>query len=259
MRRAIVLTMAVLVWTVQAGAQFVAPGGSIPVVANIPGEEDTFWRSDVSIFNLDTAATSVTLVLFPELTDDGPAFDLMVSDPIPVPGGGQVTLRNVVTGVFGLRNVKGGLSVLSNDFLPLVLGSRTYTDDPEGGTYGQNVEGVVLLNDTAWVAGVQHDGFSRTNVGVFLNIPPSPLTIVFSVTVKDGAGEVVGSGSLLFDQAGLQQKSLGTFGVSDPLLDGTVEFHCSDCADQSVPWFAYASVVDQATGDAVYRAAIGRQ
>jgi hypothetical protein len=255
MRSVIVLTAAVLVWSAVAGAQFVAPGGSIPVVANIPGAEETFWRSDVSIYNLDSAATSVTLVLFPELTDEGPAFETMVSDPFPIPGGGQLSLPNVVTGVFGLRNVKGGLSIFSDDFLPLVLASRTYTNHPDGGSYGQNVTGVAVA-ESGWVAGIQHDAFYRTNLGIFLNIDPSPETVVFTVTIRDGDGEEVGSGSVIFEQAGLQQKSLRLFGVTDPLLDGTVEIHCDD---ESLVWFAYASIVDQATGDAVFRPAIGYQ
>ncbi len=255
MRRVSGLTAVVLVWSAVAGAQFVAPGGSIPVVANIPGAEETFWRSDVSIYNLDSAETSVTLVLFPELTDEGPAFETKISDSLTIPGGGQISLPDVVRRTFGLQDVKGGLSVVSNDFLPLVLASRTYTDDPDGGSYGQNVTGVAVT-DTGWVAGIRHDGFYRTNVGIFLNIDPSPDTIVFTVTIRGGDGEDVASGSVLFDQAGLQQKSLTLFGVRPPLLDGTVEIHCDD---DTVVWFAYASVVDQATGDAVFRPAIGRQ
>lgn len=254
MRRVIVLTAVVLVWSAVAGAQFVAPGGSIPVVANLPGEEETFWHSDVSIYNLSAAATSVTLVLFPELTDEGPAFEMMTYGPVPIPGGGQVTLPDVVARNFQLHDVKGGLSVFSDDFQPLVLASRTYTDAPDGGSFGQNVTGVAISRK-GWVAGIQQDGFFRTNIGIFLPTDPSPDTIVFAITIRDGAGEEVGSGSLLFDQAGLQQMNLALFGVQPPLLDGTVEIRCDEAY---VVWFAYASVVDQITGDAVFRPAIGQ-
>jgi len=40
------------------------------------------------------------------------------------------------------------------------------------------------------------------------------------------------------------------------MLEGYVVFRCND---PSAAWYAYASVVDQTTGDAVYRAARGRQ
>ena len=73
MRRAPLLLFALLL----AGpgwAQFVAPGGVIPVVANLPGLNDTFWRSDVSILNVTSQATSVVLRLYPEIRGGSPAF-----------------------------------------------------------------------------------------------------------------------------------------------------------------------------------------
>ena len=67
MLRWFVFTAFLLASAIPAGAQFVAPGGSIPVVASLPGANDTFWRSDVHILNLNPSATSVVLVLFPEI------------------------------------------------------------------------------------------------------------------------------------------------------------------------------------------------
>jgi len=256
MRMKTLVALTILLWTVQAGAQFVAPGGTIPAVANIPGENETFWRSDVSILNLSSAATSVVLLLLPELKSSGPTFDPEITDPMPIAGNGQLTLANVVTGVFGLRNVKGGLSVFSTNGAPLVLASRTYTNAPEGGSYGLNVSGV-LVADTAWVANVEDDGFFRTNVGVFLPIDPLVgQSLVFTVTVFDAAGVEVTEGSLIFGSAGLRQKDLGFFGLEDALLDGWVQIRCSD---PSAIWYAYATVIDNVTGDSVYRPAIGQQ
>ena len=162
----------------------------------------------------------------------------------------------MLTSVFGLRNVKGGLQIVSSDGSPLVLASRTYTNAPEGGRYGLDVRGVLLVTDTAWVANVQHDSAQRTNVGIFMPVAPDPgQQVIFTLTVRDNAGEVVGSGSLAFDQAGLKQKSLDFFGV-EGLFDGWIEFHSSD---PSYLWYAYATVVDNLTNDSVYRAAIGRE
>jgi len=251
-----ILALTILLWTVQAGAQSVAPGGTIPAVANLSGENLTFWRSDVSILNLNSAATSVVLLLLPELRASGPTFEPLISDPMPIPGNSQLTLANVVTSVFGLRDVKGGLSVFSTDGAPLVLASRTYTNAAEGGSYGLNVSGI-LVADTAWVANVEHDGFFRTNVGVFLPIaPPVGQGLVFTVTVFDDDGIEVAEGSLIFNQAGLRQKDLDFFGLEDSLLDGWVQIRCSD---PSAIWYAYATVIDNVTGDSVYRAAIGKQ
>ena len=72
----------------------------------------------MSILNLNSADTSVVLLLLPELKNAGPDFEPQTSDPLPIIGNGQLTLANVVTGVFGLRNVKGGLAVFSTDGSP---------------------------------------------------------------------------------------------------------------------------------------------
>jgi hypothetical protein len=110
--------------------------------------------------------------------------------------------------------------------------------------------------NTGWAAGIRNDSFFRTNVGVFLPADPLPgQTINFELTISAADGSIAGSGSFAFSQAGVQQRSLESFGVGT-LLDGSVSFRCDD---PSVGWFAYASQVDQVTGDAVYRAALGRQ
>jgi hypothetical protein len=256
MRKRSILALTIMLWTVQAGAQFVAPGGTIPAVANISGDNGTFWKSDVSILNLSSAGTEVVLVLLPELKGSVPTFEPAISDPMPIPGNGQLTLANVVVGVFGLRNVKGGLSVFSNNGAPLVLASRTYTSDSVGGSYGVNVNGV-LVADTAWVANVEHDGFFRTNVGVFLPIdPPVGQSLTFTVTVFDAAGVEVAQGRLVFSRAGLRQTDLEFFGLEDVLLDGWVSIRCDD---PTTIWYAYATVIDNVSGDSVFRPAIGQQ
>jgi hypothetical protein len=220
-----VITTILLASAVPAGAQFVAPGGAIPAVASLPGENETFWRSDVNILNPNSAATSVVLVLYPEIRMNGPVFDIQQSDPIDIDGNGQITLYNVVTSVFGERNKKGALYVFSTDGSPIVLGSRTYTPapNPPGGSYGLNVSGI-LVADTAWVAGIEDDGFFRTSVGVFVPAGPSVgQQISFTVTIFDDSGLEVASGPLSFDQAGMQQKDMDFFGLDDPLLNGWVE------------------------------------
>ena len=257
MRRWFVISTMILVCATPAGAQFVGPGGAIPAVADIRGP-GVFWRSDVSVLNLNSADTSVMFYLLPELKDSGPAFDFQTAGPFSIPGNGQLTRASVVTSVFGLRNVKGGLQVISLDGSPLVLASRTYTNADTGGSYGLNVYGVPLIDTSeAWLANVEHDGSYRTNIGGFLPVGPGEgNSLIFTVTIRDDGGVEVASGSLVFEQEGLRQKSLAFFGVEGALLDGSVEFHCSD---SSFVWYAYATVIDNVTGDSVYRAALTRQ
>jgi hypothetical protein len=250
MRAVPVLVGALLVCS-GAGAQFVAPGGVIPVVANLPGLNDTVWRSDVSVLNVSDVETTIRLQLFPEIIGGAAAFEPVVSDPITVPAGGQVTLTNVVQSLFQLRDTKGAVWVLSTAGEPLVLASRTYTVADGGGSFGQDVTSV-LVASPAWAAGLRHDSFYRTNLGIFW---PWDQTVQFQVSVRDGGGQEVGSGVVVFEQAGLQQVSLGAFGV-EQLVDGFVVLTCPDAG---AVWYAYASRVDQITGDAVFRVARGYQ
>jgi hypothetical protein len=261
MHRWLVISTVFLASAVPAGAQFVAPGAAVPAVASLPGANDTFWRSNVNVLNLNSEATRVVLVLYPEIKNSGPVFDIQESSPIDIAGNGQVTISNVVTSVFGERNKKGALYVYSLDGSYIAVSSRTYTPAPApaGGSYGLNVSGV-LVADTAWIAGVEDEGltgFFRTSVGVFVPAGPSEgQEVGFTVTVYDSDGVELASGSLIFDQAGMQQKFLAGFGLDEPLLDGWVKIRCHD---PLALWYAYATVTDNASGDAVYRPALTRQ
>jgi hypothetical protein len=255
MRLQSAVLLCVLLWGSLAGAQFVAPGGVVPVVANLPGVNDTYWRSDVEIVNPGPNTAGVRLQLFPEIVGGEAAFEPIVSEEIHVPANGQLTLSNVVQSRFQQVNVKGALWVYSTDFSDLVVASRTYTTGDVGGTYGQDVNGIPVAAQ-AWAAGLRNDGFYRTNVGIFWPWDlPEGESVDFQVTVFDGDGDQAGSGTVRFDRAGLKQISLSNLGV-DLLLDGFAVIACSDV--QSL-WYAYASRVDQVTGDAVFRIARGYQ
>jgi hypothetical protein len=221
------------------------------VVANNAGAAGTFWRSDVNIVNVSGIDTQIVLQLFPELIGGSPAFDLAILNPIGLPAGEQLSISNVMQTRFGLVDAKGALRIYSNNGAPLVISSRTYTSDPSsGGTYGQDVSGVMVARE-AWASGLRHDSLYRSNLGIFY---PGLEPAQFSVTVYSSDGEEVGSGTISFPEAGLIQRSLDSFNVS-MMTDGYLKISCSD---PSVGWFAYASRVDQISGDAVFRPARGR-
>ena len=255
MRKPAIVFLGLVLWAPAVSAQFVAPGATIPVVANTPGVGGTYWRSDVSVLNINDWDISVVLILLPEIRNGAGTFEPMVTDPITIPANNQHTMPNVVQTEFGLVNRKGALSVLSLDGSPITAISRVYTFGEDGGTFGQDVHPVLVAN-TAWAPGVRQDSLFRTNVGIFLPLDPLPgTTTVFTVTVYDADGTVAGLGTTSFPQAGVIQKNVEVFGVGT-LLDG---YAVITCADPSVAWYAYSSQVDRTTGDAVYHAARGRQ
>ena len=254
MRRIFLLLIVAVMVAPEVGAQFVAPGGTLPVVASLPGLNSTDWRTDVSVVNLGTAETSMVMLLLPEIRNGDQAFEPMIADPIIIAAGEQHTMRDVLRTVFDLSDTKGALQIFVADGAPLVISARIYTYGDDSGSYGQNVEGFQVANK-AWAAGVTHDDFYRTNVGIFLPIEPVPgHSARFTVRVFNQDGDEVGEGSVVFFDAGVQQRSLSTFGVGT-LLDGYVEISCQD---PSTTWYAYASRVDQDSGDAVFHPARGR-
>lgn len=234
-----------------APAQFVGPGGTVPVVANLSGANGSFWRSDVNVLNVSGSDTTIQMVLYPEIAHGQPAFEMKTSDPISLPAGQQLSLTNVVQSQFGLMNVKGSLMIYSTDGKPLVISSRTYTYGASG-SYGQDVSSV-LVENKAWVAGIEEDSLFRTNVGIFW---PWNQAAQFTIDVYSGNGSLVGSGQVSFSQAGLQQRSLASFGITK-LVSGYLVITCSDAQS---PWYGYATKVDGGVGntgtnDAVYRPA----
>ena len=193
----------------------------------------------------------MVLTAYPELIGGQPAFARQTGDPISIPAGSQLTVSNVLQTRFGLNNVKGSLFVYSTGGEPLVISSRTYTSDADGGTYGQDVSSVQLVG-TGWASGLRHDGFYRTTVGIFW---PWEDATRFTLTVHDASGDEVGGGVLDFDRAGLRQVNLSDLGVST-LIDGYLRITADDAA---APWYGYASRVDQISGDGVFRILRGYQ
>ncbi len=237
-----------------AAGQFVGPGMTIPVVANLPGLNNTFWMTDVTVLNLGDSSTDVLLQLFPEIVGGEGSFEPMTSTIEEIPPGGEVVLSNVVQTTFGQFNTKGSLLVYSFGTSELIVTSRTYTfGGCGGGSYGQNVIGTVAANE-AFLGGMRHDAMFRTNIGVFWPIDTAD-PVSFTITVFTPDGSRLASGSLSFNEPGLQQISLSNLGI-DSLAEGWVRIQCSD---PELVWYAYGSRVDQATGDAVYQSALSRQ
>ena len=250
MLRRFLLAVSLILVAAPSWAQFVAPGGTIPVVANLSGKNGTFWRSDVQILNLGDSSTSVVMQLYPEIVNGVAAFQPMVSDPITIAGGSQLILSNILQSKFGLIDVKGALMIYSTDGTPLVLASRTYTNG-SAGSYGQDVSSI-LVDGSAWVAGVENDSAYRTNLGIFW---PWDESVQFIVNIYTADGQPAGSGQITFSQAGLQQKGLDAFNVG-VLPAGYIVITCNKPGEL---WYAYGTTVDQASGDAVYRPARGYQ
>lgn len=231
------------------GAQGIGPGAAVPAVASLHGVNGTYWQSDVIVQNPGETETSVRFLLFPEIQGGAQVFEPMTSASFSIPAHGQLRKTNVVQSVFGRFDKKGALQVISEDGANVVVASRTYTSDVSDGTYGQEVFGV-LSKGRAYAAGLENDSLFRTNIGIFVPIPPlAPQVLSFELVFRDDDGQEIGRETIEFPAEGMIQRSLSGI-VGDAVSSASVEVVCSD---SDAIWYGYISRVDQVSGDPVFR------
>lgn len=218
------------------------------VAAHNPGVNDTMWLTDAQVFNPDAVNSIDVSLSFLEAGED----EAKDGDEVTITVGPRqaVVLEDLVSSVLG-RAESGSIRLASDS--PFFASSRTYNiGDGESGTYGQYIaaasseeavaQGILLLasNDPAT------DGF-RTNIG-FVNPGSSEVSIEVSVYDTD-MGMLIGSTTLDLSPLGFQQLN-DIFGiVGTPIqvrTNATIQYLAS------APVLAYASVVDNTSGDAIF-------
>ncbi|MEO8215759.1 MAG: hypothetical protein ABI718_01635 [Acidobacteriota bacterium] len=243
MKRLVIVAAILLVCRpAAAGEKFVA------AAAHTAGSNNTFFKTDLRIVNLSSTSAEVKATFLPAGVDNSAA------QPITVSIGSRQSMEwiDVLSSLFGLPTAVGAIRISSG--ADLVVSSRTYT--PSGnaacpGSYGQFIPGVdsgtalsrsVIPNVT--ISGSPAVGF-RTNLG-FVNPTAGSITVV--VTLRSADGSNAGSGTVTLPPLGfLQQSASDLFKVTSP--DSTNDF--VEIA-ASAPIFAYASVVDNESGDPVF-------
>ncbi len=229
---------------------FVAPlaaGGSapldvvLPAVASTPGLGGTQWRSDLVLVATGTSSAQVTLELHPR------GEVAAATATVDVPAGTASVLEDVVGTTLG--RVGSGWLRLTSAAPGLLVASRTYNDDPAG-TYGQEVAAVdradmVGPGERVVLPGLTSAAGFRTNLGV---ASAAAVDTAVTVRARRDDGEVIGEVELAVPAGALLQvdrflsERLGHVGPA------WVELWSDDAG---AAFFAYASVVDEGTGDPV--------
>lgn len=220
----------------------------IPAVAHTAGAGNSLWRSDVRIFNTGAgggddqgggASASVTISFYPANVANGTPQTKVLSL------GAQelLALDDVLQSTFS--GTSGALRIESNQ--PLFVTSRTYNQS-SGGTFGQDIPAIGLdqaltANNAARFSGLTNRGY-RTNVG-FFNAGATAADILLELRGNDGAS--AGKKTLHLDANTMTQVN-DAFGFVGATIDaGTLTISSTG---GSV--LAYASVIDNASGDPVY-------
>ncbi len=217
--------------TVEAAPELVAAS------ARTSGFYGTSWRTDAVLLNAGSSVVTGQLIL---RGGDGSQLGSLQYDLDPRQ---MVSIEDVV-GSMGLTGT-GSLVVEPTHGVAPVIMTRTYTGD-ENGTYGQAIPPQTPAHSgTQIITGLRGSPGFRTNFGV-ASASSSPVQV--SLTLHTSSGTTKGPTLTVtpFQQAQWPLESLFGSPVLSGVSAGTLEVSCSG------PVAAYASVVDDDSGDPVF-------
>jgi len=214
----------------------------VPVAAHNPGQSGTQWVTDVDLVNWGGSdGAECELDLLAEGLANYP--DPAGSRTFAVGAQDQLVLPDVVLSEYGESNRKGALALASAQ--GMACWSRTYNAGGVG-TYGQGVPGLEVSehrlagSDRGELVGLEESAAFRTNLGL---VNTSTEVCTATVELHSASGTRLGTLVRTLLPRSMEQ-------VASPFADvgGVVDGRASVTSDRGV--IAYASVVDNATGDA---------
>jgi hypothetical protein len=245
MHRFVLSVMVALATALTASAQTLY----FPASANAEGVNQTRWRTDLQVKAQGGRTAAFSIELLESRADNRNPISLAYS----LDANESLRLGNVLETEFGFTGT-AALRITATEGR-ITATSRTYNDDP-GGTYGQTVPAVaeedgvgpesqstmILLSRSADPSA----GF-RTNIGL-VNLTGSSTAVDIDVHAADGT--VIGSLSRNLKPFEHRQFNdvFDMVGAGD-VADG---YAVARSTAQDGSFLAYASVVDNGSGDAVF-------
>ncbi|PWB73600.1 MAG: hypothetical protein C3F15_09410 [Holophagae bacterium] len=224
----------------------------VPVVAHGHGAHGAVWRSDVRIFNPSPDTTAPARLYFVPSSEDGT--QVFRQSELVLPQHTVVELPDVVERRFAGAAARGSL-ILETAAPNLVVTSRTFTGDETSGSYGQFIGSVAPPNLTAYgqpplVIGELGTGADvRTNLGL-TEVAGASATVTV-VRFNGDTGATVGAPAVFtvapFSNLQVPLASLPAAAPAYAIV--TVSAGAGRIT-------AYASLVDNHTGDAVFIPAV---
>ncbi len=220
----------------------------LPGAARVSGYEDTAWRTDLEVHNPGSSQARFTMeLLVPDAENTAPA-----QRSFSLGGGLSVRYVDVIASVFGtdgaatlrIAPTQGQISAIQ----------RTYNNQPAG-TYGQFVAGMpedaaVAYGEEARIVQLSQsssdDSGFRTNLGL-VNATGGLIGVTADLYRADGVQ--LGSRSYWLPAYGYRQENKVFRKVTaDAVYDGYAVLSTTTAAGR---FFAYASVVDNRSGDPI--------
>jgi hypothetical protein len=216
----------------------------VPVVAHVPGREDTLWTSSVALWNANTSVSEISLEYLPEKKDNSSGG--RYASPFLLGGHDTFCLDDVLRTRFGITNGKGVLVVKGTK--PITVTSRVWTAGPGGGTSGNGVRTVPssdLASGQVVLPGVRMLNGFRTNVGVVTG--NAWATVEFRL--RDSDGILLGQELLEIPPRTLKQLSINKiFGNNVQSVDPVGSLVVSSGTE----FLAYLTVIDGTSQDPLF-------
>jgi hypothetical protein len=217
----------------------------VPVIAKAKGGYGSNWKTSLSIYNQESSSQNISLDFY----TGNSKYTKTIND---FQKNNQISYGDLITEVFPevQGNASGSLHINSTN--GLILASRTYNDQGEKGTYGQFIpsaseESLLKVNESGFISQILSNSYFRTNMG-FTEFEGKNTQLKVEIYSSEGSklGEKVYS---VEGYKNLQINSIfEDIGISGDISYSYAKITC--LSGGSV--FAYASVVDNKTGDAIF-------
>jgi quinol monooxygenase YgiN len=226
----------------------------LAAAANLPGLAGTRWRTDLELKALGDGGVTLQVELLERDRDSSSTRSVTLM----IEGGRSRRLVNVLDELFNYQGAAAlRLTPLSGQVLAT---SRTFTRDAAGGSFGQFMPVVPESEATSvgesaeliQLTGIPGTPGFRTNIGL-VNVTSTAIEVIVDLHGADGGL----LGTQMVTLAPLEFRQLGE--VLAGLGQGPIGDACASVTTSTVggAFLAYASVVDNQTGDAILIPGIG--
>jgi hypothetical protein len=215
----------------------------IPTAAHLVGLNGTNWRTDLQLSNPGSEPAALDVTLLPRDQDNSSPANTM---HLTVPPGQSARYSDLLS-LFGFT---GAAAVrIDTSSGSLLVTSRTYNQRAKG-SFGAIIAPAVAIAQGRLI-GLSHDPTlttgSRTNIGL---VNATAIAVQVLVELHNGDGSLLGTSTHHLDPFEYVQLDRVFETVSQDLIADGFAIVSSDTPGAS--FFAYASVVDNVTGDGDY-------
>jgi hypothetical protein len=225
--------------SVQVTSYYIAAG------ARVTGVENTFWVTDVAIANFSTGTVVCNIAYLAKNQNN----TTPLSSTFTIESGEQQVLADIFGTVFNLEEADGGLRITTSH-PDVKVSSRTYNAAGAVGTYGQYIPGMELSEALApgvkaVILQLEEDADFRSNIGLLNRTAISNVEVQIDLFAADGT-------KLGTRYEDLLPYEMVQFNISRHT--GTVQsaYAVIDVLTEDARVFAYASVIDNGSGDPVF-------